>query len=98
MFLVLKCFHLSFLRFNTFLFECPFGSSKYMFPGICLASFSLIDHRVVAWQALAALGLKTGGTVQQRAERLFLTKVIVNQIFCLAKDIRCNFVEKSFKM
>jgi len=26
-------------------------------------------------QALAALGLKTGGTVQQRAERLFLTKV-----------------------
>ncbi|KAL4603682.1 hypothetical protein ACB092_10G141700 [Castanea dentata] len=24
--------------------------------------------------ALAALGLKTGGTVQQRAERLFLTK------------------------
>lgn len=28
-------------------------------------------------QALAALGLKTGGTVQQRAERLFLTKVRV---------------------
>lgn len=27
-------------------------------------------------QALAALGLKTGGTVQQRAERLYLTKVI----------------------
>lgn len=27
------------------------------------------------WQALAARGLKTGGTVQQRAERLFLTKV-----------------------
>lgn len=26
-------------------------------------------------EALAALGLKTGGTVQQRAERLFLTKV-----------------------
>jgi hypothetical protein len=26
-------------------------------------------------QALAALGLKSGGTVQQRAERLFLTKV-----------------------
>lgn len=26
-------------------------------------------------QALAAIGLKTGGTVQQRAERLFLTKV-----------------------
>jgi len=25
-------------------------------------------------EALAALGLKTGGTVQQRAERLFLTK------------------------
>jgi hypothetical protein len=27
------------------------------------------------YQALGALGLKTGGTVQQRAERLFLTKV-----------------------
>nr|GFC49132.1 splicing factor SF3a60 homolog [Tanacetum cinerariifolium] len=25
-------------------------------------------------EALGALGLKTGGTVQQRAERLFLTK------------------------
>lgn len=28
-------------------------------------------------QALAALGLKSGGTVQQRAERLFLTKVCI---------------------
>ncbi|KAJ0042765.1 hypothetical protein Pint_17711 [Pistacia integerrima] len=28
-------------------------------------------------EALAALGLKSGGTVQQRAERLFLTKVLI---------------------
>lgn len=30
---------------------------------------------VIFLQALVALGLKSGGTVQQRAERLFLTKV-----------------------
>jgi hypothetical protein len=29
------------------------------------------------YQALAARGLKSGGTVQQRAERLFLLKVIL---------------------
>ncbi|GKD62250.1 splicing factor SF3a60, partial [Tanacetum coccineum] len=29
-------------------------------------------------EALGALGLKTGGTVQQRAERLFLTKVFAS--------------------
>ena len=33
----------------------------------------------ISSQALAALGLKTGGTVLQHAERLFLTKVIVLQ-------------------
>jgi hypothetical protein len=52
---------------------------QYMLPAVCLAPFSFIGHHFVGWQALAALGLKTGGTVQQRAERLFLTKVIVNR-------------------
>lgn len=32
-------------------------------------------------QALDALGLKTGGTIQQRAERLLLTKVTYAPIF-----------------
>lgn len=45
--------------------------------------FPLIYHHIFSWQALAALGLKTGGTVQQRAERLFLTKVIVFSFFHL---------------
>lgn len=34
-----------------------------------------VNHNLLPWQALAALGLKSGGTIQQRAERLFLTKV-----------------------
>jgi splicing factor 3A subunit 3 len=36
-----------------------------------------------SWQALAALGLKSGGTIQQRAERLFLTKVGIVLLPCM---------------
>ncbi len=55
--------------------------------------FFLIEHCIVVWQALAALGLKTGGTVQQRAERLFLTKVIVNQFFPLVtSNVNVHYV------
>jgi hypothetical protein len=40
---------------------------------VCIPVYMVIIREL--FQALAALGLKTGGTPQQRAERLFLTKV-----------------------
>lgn len=53
--------------------------SKYGIASFFL--FFLLDCYTTLWQGLAALGLKTGGTVQQRAERLFLTKVVLNCLF-----------------
>lgn len=65
-----------------------FKKSSTCFQLSVLTLFSLIVLCFVAWQALAALGLKTGGTVQQRAERLFLTKVTVALLLTIVTDRR----------
>ncbi|KAB5531636.1 hypothetical protein DKX38_018306 [Salix brachista] len=45
-------------------------------------------------EALAALGLKSGGTVQQRAERLFLTKLNIN--LCHGGSVPFHFIFGQF--
>ncbi|CAI8607930.1 unnamed protein product [Vicia faba] len=59
--------------------DCTASPSSNEHTAIDLDYYSTIEELIEVdperlKEALAALGLKTGGTVQQRAERLFLTK------------------------